>query len=876
MFGFLFGSKHKRVINRISKTVDQINSLESSLEQLNADDLLAKSNELRDQVRSGEALEKVLPQAFALVRESSKRNLGLRHYDCQLVGGVILNEGKIAEMATGEGKTLVATLPCYLNALTGKGVYVITVNEYLAERDANWMRPLFEGLGLTVSHVVPNQSFEEKKNAYQADVVYITNNEAGFDYLRDNMAMDKAHKMQKDLFFAVVDEVDSILIDEARTPLVISGVAEDNSEIYKKIGQIIPRLKQEEFDLETGDVFVEGDFQIDEKVRSAELTEKGHENVERLLVHNGLLKEDDSLYASENLKLLNMVQSSLRAFNLFEKNTDYLVQNGQVVLIDTNTGRALPGRRLSDGVHQALELKENVNIQVESQTLASTTFQNFFRLFDKLSGMTGTAETEAQEFEEIYSLETIVIPTNLPMIRDDKEDKIYLTLEEKYDALVEEIEKINSTGAPILVGTISVETSELISSKLKQRKIEHNVLNAKQHEREAEIISQAGAQNAVTIATNMAGRGTDIVLGGNEKDASFREKVLSLEGLHVIGTERHESRRVDNQLRGRSGRQGDPGSSQFFLSLEDSLMKIFAPERVKNLMQSIGGMKKGESIEHRMLTGAIERAQRRVEGRNFDLRKRILEFDDVLNEQRQVIYSQREEILQEDDLTELIDSMRFNEIADLVYSFLPPSSVESQWQTDKLKNSLSSDFAFEFDPAQFLDDEKNNQDTLIDEIVSQLKNKYLEKRIEYSEVLPGLEKQIVLQVIDISWKNHINALEYLRQNIGFRSYAGKDPRLEYKREAFEMFEGLLTNINSEAIKFLSKIQINKEEQTAQESSVIKNTISHKEEIQSAFDSPQEQVNKNKSEPNEEFSGNRRMRRLQAKAKRKKKIDYERS
>ena len=869
MFGFLFGSKHKRVINRISKTVDQINSLESSLEQLNADDLLAKSNELRDKVRSGEALEKVLPQAFALVRESSKRNLGLRHYDCQLVGGVILNEGKIAEMATGEGKTLVATLPCYLNALTGKGVYVITVNEYLAERDANWMRPLFEGLGLTVSHVVPNQSFEEKKNAYQADVVYITNNEAGFDYLRDNMAMDKAHKMQKDLFFAVVDEVDSILIDEARTPLVISGVAEDNSEIYKKIGQIIPRLKQEEFDLETGDVFVEGDFQIDEKVRSAELTEKGHENVERLLVHNGLLKEDDSLYASENLKLLNMVQSSLRAFNLFEKNTDYLVQNGQVVLIDTNTGRALPGRRLSDGVHQALELKENVNIQVESQTLASTTFQNFFRLFDKLSGMTGTAETEAQEFEEIYSLETIVIPTNLPMIRDDKEDKIYLTLEEKYDALVEEIEKINSTGAPILVGTISVETSELISSKLKQRKIEHNVLNAKQHEREAEIISQAGAQNAVTIATNMAGRGTDIVLGGNEKDASFREKVLSLGGLHVIGTERHESRRVDNQLRGRSGRQGDPGSSQFFLSLEDSLMKIFAPERVKNLMQSIGGMKKGESIEHRMLTGAIERAQRRVEGRNFDLRKRILEFDDVLNEQRQVIYSQREEILQEDDLTELIDSMRFNEIADLVYSFLPPSSVESQWQTDKLKNSLSSDFAFEFDPAQFLDDEKNNQDTLIDEIVSQLKNKYLEKRIEYSEVLPGLEKQIVLQVIDISWKNHINALEYLRQNIGFRSYAGKDPRLEYKREAFEMFEGLLININSEAIKFLSKIQINKEEQTAQESSVIKNTISHKEEIQSAFDSPQEQVNKNKSEPNEEFSGNRRMRRLQAKAKRKK-------
>ena len=869
MFSFLFGSKHKRAINRLSKIITEINSLESSLESISQEELLQKSEGLRKKAKSGESLDSLLIEAFALVRESSKRNLGLRHYDCQLVGGAILNEGKIAEMATGEGKTLVATLPCYLNALTGRGVFVITVNEYLAERDANWMRPLYEGLGLTVGHVVPNQSFEEKKNAYQSDIVYITNNEAGFDYLRDNMAMDGAHKMQKDLFFAVVDEVDSILIDEARTPLVISGVAEDNSEIYKKIGQIIPRLKKEEFDEESGDVFVEGDFQIDEKIRSAELTEKGHENVERLLVHNGLLKEDDSLYASENLKLLNMVQSSLRAFNLFEKNTDYLVQNGQVVLIDTNTGRALPGRRLSDGVHQALELKENVNIQVESQTLASTTFQNFFRLFNKLSGMTGTAETEAQEFEEIYSLETIVIPTNLPMIRNDKEDKIYLTLEEKYDALVEEIERINATGAPILVGTISVETSELISSKLKQKNIAHNVLNAKQHEREAEIISQAGAENAVTIATNMAGRGTDIVLGGNENESSFREKVLLLGGLHVIGTERHESRRVDNQLRGRSGRQGDPGSSQFYLSLEDSLMKIFAPERVKSLMQSVGGMKKGESIEHRMLTGAIERAQRRVEGRNFDLRKRILEFDDVLNEQRQVIYSQREEILQEEDLTELIDSMRFNEISDLVFSFLPPSSVESQWQIDKLKNALSSDFAFEFGVVKFLDDEKNNQDTLIDEIVSQLKNRYLEKRIEYNEVLPGLEKQIVLQVIDVSWKNHINALEYLRQNIGFRSYAGKDPRLEYKREAFEMFEGLLTNINAEAIKFLSKVQINKEEKTAKESAVIKNTISHKEEIQSAFDSPQEQVNKNQSEPNEEFSGNRRMRRLQAKAKRKK-------
>ena len=750
MFGFLFGSKHKRVINRISKTVDQINSLESSLEQLNADDLLAKSNELRDQVRSGEALEKVLPQAFALVRESSKRNLGLRHYDCQLVGGVILNEGKIAEMATGEGKTLVATLPCYLNALTGKGVYVITVNEYLAERDANWMRPLFEGLGLTVSHVVPNQSFEEKKNAYQADVVYITNNEAGFDYLRDNMAMDKAHKMQKDLFFAVVDEVDSILIDEARTPLVISGVAEDNSEIYKKIGQIIPRLKQEEFDLETGDVLVEGDFQIDEKVRSAELTEKGHEKVERLLVHNGLLKEDDSLYASENLKLLNMVQSSLRAFNLFEKNRDYLVQNGQVVLIDTNTGRALPGRRLSDGVHQALELKESVNIQVESQTLASTTFQNFFRLFDKLSGMTGTAETEAQEFEEIYSLETIVIPTNLPMIRDDKEDKIYLTLEEKYDALVEEIEKINSTGAPILVGTISVETSELISSELKQRKIEHNVLNAKQHEREAEIISQAGAQNAVTIATNMAGRGTDIQLGGNFefnsstkngqenleglKDTITQKKdeVIIAGGLFVIGSERHESRRIDNQLRGRSGRQGDPGETKFFISLEDDLMRIFGSEKIDSVLKSLG-LKEGESIKHAWISKALERAQKKVEGRNFDIRKTLLKFDDVLNDQRKTIFEQRLELMNADNISEIANEMQYDVADEIVERYCPEKSYADQWNLQDLQDEINQYFSKKIDVNLENSEGDINQQYIKDKVYALINENTVNRKGNHSE-----------------------------------------------------------------------------------------------------------------------------------------------
>ena len=866
---FVFGDKDKKALKNAEKIVATINGLEKEFEVLSDEELKSKTNLFKTSLSEGNSLESILPEAFAAVREASKRSIGLRHYDCQLLGGIILNEGKIAEMATGEGKTLVATLPCYLNALTEKSTLVITANEYLAKRDALWMSPIYEKLNMTVGYVLSDLDQISRKDAYSNDVVYVTNNEIGFDFLRDNMILKKEHQAMRDPYFAVVDEVDSILIDEARTPLIISGVAEDNSSLYRELRKIIPSLKEELLDPETGEVEKKGDFLIDLASSSIEFSNQGHEKIEKNLKESGIIATTDTLYATENLKHLDMLTSILRANLLFQKNIDYLVNDKKIVLIDTNTGRAMPGRRLSGGVHQALEMKEGLQIQVESQTLASTTFQNFFRSFEVLSGMTGTAKTEAAEFEEIYGLETVAIPTNLPMIRVDGEDKIFLTLEEKYNAIVENIIEVNKQANPILVGTISVETSELISQKLKEKKIDHRVLNARQNEQEADIIAQAGRSGSVTIATNMAGRGTDIVLGGLPENLDNKNQVLNAGGLHVIGTERHESRRIDNQLRGRCARQGDPGSTQFFLSLEDPLMQIFAPDRMKNLMKSIGGMQPGEAIEHRMLTNAIERAQRRVEGRNFDLRKRILEFDDVLNEQRQVIYSQREEILQEDDLTELIDSMRFNEISDLVYSFLQPSSVESQWQTDKLKNSLSSDFAFEFDPVQFLDDEKNNQDNLIDEIVSQLKNKYLEKRIEYSEVLPGLEKQIVLQVIDISWKNHINALEYLRQNIGFRSYAGKDPRLEYKREAFEMFEGLLTNINAEAIKFLSKIQINKEEQPTQESSVIKNTISHKEEIQSAFDSPQEQVNKNKSEPNEEFSGNRRMRRLQAKAKRKK-------
>ena len=855
-FNTIFSRSEKKKLAEFQRTVQLINDLEPEIEKLSQDMLLKRISEIKSEISNGKKIDDYLVESFAMVREASKRTLGQRHFDVQLIGGMVLHNGGISEMKTGEGKTLVSTLAAFLNSLSGKGVHIVTVNDYLARRDAEWMGSIFNYLGLSVGCLTNDtEGREKRKEQYACDITYGTNNEFGFDYLRDNLRVLKQNIVQRDHNFCIVDEVDSILIDESRTPLIISGKIEDKTTLYNSINKIIPFLNDD-------------DFEIDEKTKTANLTDAGNDKAEKILKERNIISEG-TLYDISNVAVVHHINQALRANKLFEKDRDYIVKSGSVVIVDEFTGRTMEGRRYGDGLHQAIEAKENVKVQNESQTLASITYQNYFRLYNKISGMTGTALTEAEEFGDIYNLSVFEIPTNIPVSRIDNEDEIYRTAEEKYDAIIEQIKICNEKSQPVLVGTTSIDKSEKISRKLRNNNIKHEVLNAKHHEQEAKIIANAGEPGAVTIATNMAGRGTDIVLGGNEEDASFREKVLSLGGLHVIGTERHESRRVDNQLRGRSGRQGDPGSSQFFLSLEDSLMKIFAPERVKNLMQSIGGMKKGESIEHRMLTGAIERAQRRVEGRNFDLRKRILEFDDVLNEQRQVIYSQREEILQEDDLTELIDSMRFNEIADLVYSFLPPSSVESQWQTDKLKNSLSSDFAFEFDPAQFLDDEKNNQDTLIDEIVNQLKNKYLEKRIEYSEVLPGLEKQIVLQVIDISWKNHINALEYLRQNIGFRSYAGKDPRLEYKREAFEMFEGLLTNINAEAIKFLSKIQINKEEQTAQESSVIKNTISHKEEIQSAFDSPQEQVNKNKSEPNEEFSGNRRMRRLQAKAKRKK-------
>ena len=873
ILSFLFGNKDKRVLRKLGSVVNSINDLEQNFDSFTDEQLKNTTSKLKERLSEGSSLEELMPEAFAAVRESSKRFLGLRHYDCQLIGGAILNEGMIAEMATGEGKTLVATLPCYLNALTGKSVIVVTANEYLAKRDANWMAPIFEGLGMNVGYITPELNPLEKKENYAKDVVYATNNELGFDYLRDNMVLREEDRLQRDPYFVVVDEVDSILIDEARTPLIISGVAEDNGPLYKRLKPVVKSLTEEEFDFEKEEVVKAGDFTIDLQSRSIEITENGHEKIENYLKQNNLLEDSVSLYASENLKLLNMVQALIRAETLFEKNTDYIVQNGKVILIDTNSGRAMPGRRLSDGVHQALELKENLDIQVESQTLASTTFQNFFRMFEKLSGMTGTAKTEAREFDEIYSLEAISIPTNLPMVREDKNDKIYLTEEEKNDAIIDEIKTYHEKGNPILVGTISVENSEVLSKKLDTLNIPHRVLNAKQNQQEAEIISQAGKEKAVTIATNMAGRGTDIVLGGFPESETARKEIVELGGLHVIGTERHESRRIDNQLRGRSGRQGDPGSSQFFLSLDDGLLKIFAPDRMKALMQSFGGMKKGESIEHKMLTNSIERAQRRVEGRNFDIRKRILEFDDVLNEQRQVIYKQRKEILEDKDLDDLISNMRADVLSSTFELHIPEYEIETNWKVDELTNILESEFNLQFNLKAELENAESNTQEVLDKLLDFADEIYLEKRNKFPNVYSQLENQIILQVIDQSWKNHINQLDSLRQNIGFRSYAGKDPRLEYKREAFEMFEQLLETIKKESTRFLCRVEVKPEDEQEIEKmksrEVLEKTKTVHENSPSAFmdNSGSNQQASNNDQPVE---GNRRLRRLQAKANRKKK------
>ena len=805
--------------------VKSINELEASYDALSDDDLRAKTEEFRGRITAGATLDQLLPEAFAAVRAAGKRTLGMRHFDVQLIGGIALHEGKIAEMRTGEGKTLVATLPAYLNALSGNAVHLVTVNDYLAGRDAAWMAPIYEFLGMTVGVIQSRQNPVEKRAAYASDIVYGTNNEFGFDYLRDNMAFSMADKAQGTLSFAVVDEVDSILIDEARTPLIISGAAEDSSELYRTINKLIPKLSPE---LEGQ----EGDYTVDEKQRQIELTEAGHEKIEEMLMTAKLLAEDDSLYAATNLGLLHHVHSGLRAHVLFQRDVEYIVQDGQVVLIDEHTGRTMPGRRLSEGLHQAIEAKEGVNIQSESQTLASTTFQNYFRLYDKLAGMTGTADTEAFEFRQIYGLEVLVIPTNKPMTRNDLNDLVYLTREEKFDAIVEDVKSCIENKAPVLVGTASVETSEELSERFKKSGIEHKVLNAKYHAQEAEIIAQAGRPGVVTIATNMAGRGTDIVLGGNleaelaaAEDADEAAKatirsewearhngVLEAGGLHILGTERHESRRIDNQLRGRAGRQGDPGVSRFYLSLEDNLMRIFASDRVKSFMQALG-MEKGEAIEHKMVTNAIEKAQRKVEGRNFDIRKQLLEYDDVANDQRRIIYRQRDQLLGEEEVSEMITQIRSDVVNGAIDAFIPPMSVEEQWDVPGLERQLEAEFAVTMPLQAWLEEDTTlHEESLRERIVEEVQAAYDAKVNMVGDNIRQLEKQIMLQVLDTLWKEHLATMDQLRQGIHLRAYANKNPKQEYKRESFALFESLLDRLKYEVIRFLSHVQVQRQDE----------------------------------------------------------------
>jgi preprotein translocase subunit SecA len=820
----IFGSRNDRVLRRIKKTVKKINALEEDMQALDNDALRARTQEFRDRYQAGESLDDLLPEAFAVVREGGVRAMGMRHFDVQLIGGVVLHEGNVAEMRTGEGKTLVATLPAYLNALSGNSVHLITVNDYLASRDAAWMGKLYNFLGLEVSVVKAGQSQEEKRAAYSADIVYGTNNEFGFDYLRDNMAFSMADKMQGQLVFAIVDEVDSILIDEARTPLIISGAAEDSSELYRKINKLIPKLSPR-----SGEETEDGDFVIDEKQRTVELTEDGHEQIETMLIDEGLLAADDSLYASTNLGLLHHVNAALRAHNLFHRDVEYIVQNGQVVLIDEHTGRTMLGRRLSEGLHQAIEAKENVNIQAESQTMASTTFQNYFRIYNKLSGMTGTADTEAFEFKQIYGLECVVIPTNIPMQRKDMNDLVFMSKEEKLEAIVEETRRIIENKAPVLVGTASVETSEELSDYFKEAGIEHKVLNAKYHEQEAEIIAQAGRPGVVTIATNMAGRGTDIVLGGNleaelsgiEDEAAKEaaraawverhQAVLDAGGLHIVGTERHESRRIDNQLRGRAGRQGDPGASRFYISLDDNLMRIFMGN-MAGIMQKVG-MERGEAIESGMVTNSIERAQRKVEGRNFDIRKQLLEYDDVANDQRQIIYSQRDQLLDGDDVAEMITNIRTDVIHSGIDRFIPPMSVEEQWDISGLEQYLKTEFAQELPVASWLEEDTNlHEETLRERIIGSVQSTYDEKGSLIGDAMRQIEKQVMLQVLDGLWKDHLQTMDQLRQGIHLRAYANKNPKQEYKREAFELFEALLERLKQEVVRILSHLQIKRQDE----------------------------------------------------------------
>ena len=830
-FGKVFGSRNERVLKKLNKVVTQVNNFEASIEQLNDDALKEKTAEFRRELADGKTLEEVLPEAFSVVREAGKRVLNMRHFDVQLVGGYVLNEGKIAEMRTGEGKTLVATLAVYLNALEGEGVHVITVNDYLAQRDAAWMSKLYSFLGLTTGVIVGGLSPDERRVAYNSDITYGTNNEFGFDYLRDNMAFSIEEKVQRKLNFAVIDEVDSILIDEARTPLIISGPAEDSSELYGRMNALIPNLSQQIGEGE--EVEIPGDYTIDEKSKQVNFTEDGHEKIENLLTEAGILAEDASLYDATNIGLMHHVTAALRAHVLFQLDVDYIVQDDQVVIVDEFTGRTMPGRRWSEGLHQAVEAKESVTIQNENQTLASITFQNFFRLYEKLSGMTGTADTEAFELQSIYGLEVIVIPTHREMCRIDSADQIYLTTKEKYDAIVEDIKLCIERQQPVLVGTSSIETSEYLHSLLQEAKIPHEVLNAKFHEKEAYIIAQAGRPGSVTIATNMAGRGTDIVLGGSldaemtelSDDVSEAEKapiqqawqqrhdrVLESGGLHIIGSERHESRRVDNQLRGRSGRQGDAGSSRFYLSLEDNLMRIFASERMSGLMQKLG-MEENEAIEHPWVSRAIENAQRKVEGHNFDIRKQVLEFDDVANDQRKVVYEQRNELMAAKDVSSTIVSMRATVVDNTISTYITPGSIDEQWNIADLSPALKEEFGLDVDIASWLEeDEDLHEETLRERIVTEIQNQADAKEaMTGAELMRHFEKAITLQTLDSQWKEHLAQMDYLRQGINLRGYAQKDPKQEFKREAFKMFTSMLERIKHDVVSLIARVELRAEE-----------------------------------------------------------------
>lgn len=809
----VFGSRNDRLLKVKQKTVKKINEIEASIKALDDEALKAKTEEFRARIEQGETLESLIAEAFAVVREAGVRALGMRHFDVQLIGAMVLNDGRIAEMKTGEGKTLVATLAAYLNALPGKGVHMVTVNDYLAERDSEWMGQLFSFLGMTTGVIVNTMSPEQRREAYAADITYGTNNEFGFDYLRDNMAFGVEDKVQRGLHYAIIDEVDSILIDEARTPLIISGPTDDKSDLYVKLNELVKDLTPEVESTEGGE------YTIDEKSKQVFLTELGHEKIEELLTQSGLLSDHESLYDASNIGLMHHVYAALRANALYHKDVDYIIQNGQVVIVDEFTGRTMPGRRWGEGLHQAVEAKEKVKIQSENQTMASITFQNYFRMYEKLSGMTGTADTEAFEFQQIYGLEVIVIPTHRQMARDDAGDLIYLTAEEKYQAVVEDIEDCFQRKQPVLVGTTSIEVSEFISTNLNKKKVPHEVLNAKQHEREAHIIANAGALGAVTIATNMAGRGTDIVLGGKRDEKipldTWKEKheaVLAVGGLRVIGTERHESRRIDNQLRGRSGRQGDPGSSRFYLSLEDSLMRIFASERVSGLMQKLG-LEKGESIEHPWVSKAIENAQRKVEGHNFDIRKQLLQYDDVANDQRRVIYDQRNEIMEASNIADTIVSIREDVINQLIDLYIPPQSLDDLWDIAGLQAALEDEFNCSLNIQALLDNDDNLHEEGIRELVLKtITEDYAKKEVlAGAEVLRHFEKSVMLQTLDTLWRDHLAAMDHLRQGIHLRGYAQKDPKQEYKREAFELFTGMLDALKREVVMLVTKVQVRAEE-----------------------------------------------------------------